>query len=93
MRAEFKFHKLNKDGQEVAIKMAQCFDELLTDLEEVCQSGRELSIAKTKLEEACFFAKKAMAINPHYQEKDLPPEPKEEHPVTDAQETPEEADH
>ena len=45
--------------------MAAKFSDLIDWLEAqgMCVSSRELSIAKTKLEEACFYSKKAMAIN------------------------------
>ena len=61
--SEFAVHKLNEDGMNKAKKIADIFDSTLTNLEELCMSCREFSIVKTKLEEACFFAKKAMAIN------------------------------
>ncbi len=61
--AEFASHLLNEQGLSRAHLIRDIFDGLLTQLEEICAPGRELSIAKTKLEEACFFAKKAMAIN------------------------------
>lgn len=60
----FATHKLNKDGMEKALKIAYIFTNALHELEQLCMEGREWSICKTKLEEASFFAKKAMAINP-----------------------------
>lgn len=61
--SEFAVHMLNENGIEKANKIREIFDETLTKLEQLCMPGRELSIVKTKLEEACFFAKKSMAIN------------------------------
>ena len=63
MKPEFAVHMLNEDGKLKAGIIADAFSELLNVLEAQCMTGRELSIVKTKLEEACFFAKKAMAIN------------------------------
>jgi hypothetical protein len=65
MKSEFAVHKLNEDGIAKANIMGWKFSELLYWLEgsDVCIEGRELSLAKTKLEEACFYAKKAMATN------------------------------
>lgn len=57
----FQFHKLNEQGVTKAQYIADRFDLLLHTLGEVCPEGREFSIVKTKLEEASFFAKKAMA--------------------------------
>lgn len=61
MNKEFAVHMLNGHGQDNALYIAQVFDEALNKLKSVCPESREFSIAKTKLEEACFFAKKAMA--------------------------------
>jgi hypothetical protein len=62
-RPEFTFHLLNDIGKEKAIQVADIFSGTLNRLEFVCgQTGREMSIVRTKLEEACFFAKKAMAV-------------------------------
>lgn len=62
---EFGVHILNEQGITTAKLMAWKFTELTTWLEATagCMPGREWSITKTKLEEACFFAKKAMATN------------------------------
>lgn len=61
MHAEFAVHMLTDDGKVKAKQIAEAFDGLLTTLEAICPNGRPLALTKTKLEEACFFAKKAMA--------------------------------
>jgi len=61
MHKEFAVHRLTEEGVEKARKIAEAFDELLTRLDALCPAGRELAIVRTKLEEASFFAKKAMA--------------------------------
>lgn len=75
MNELFKFHKLNSEGMVKAQMIATDFSDLLMKLEAHVQegsantwAGREMSIVKTKLEEACFFAKKAMAKQPENQE-------------------------
>lgn len=69
MNKEFGVHMLNEDGKAKAKAIAEAFDLLLETLcpadvrlPAICPPGRELAIVKTKLEEACFFAKKAMAM-------------------------------
>ncbi len=64
MNKEFTVHTLNIIGKEKAMDIAATFDECLTKLIALCPAGRELSITRTKLEEAAFFAKKAMASDP-----------------------------
>lgn len=60
----FAVHKLNAEGIQKATDIADTFDEMLSALLTVCPPGREFSIVVTKLEEACFFAKKSMAQDP-----------------------------
>jgi hypothetical protein len=69
---EFATHKLNDVGFKNAELIKKAFNDLLSQLEIFCVSGRQFSIVKTKLEEACFFAKKAMAIDLSNQVKVLP---------------------
>lgn len=57
----FQFHRLNEDGIKKAEEIAATFNDCLRVLKAMCPDGREFSIVKTKLEEASFFAKKAMA--------------------------------
>lgn len=67
---EFEVHMLNDIGKKKAGNIASSFDTLLKYLEDenVCTPlGREMAIVRTKLEEACFFAKKAMAKQPDNQ--------------------------
>jgi len=61
MFSEFEVHKLNEAGIAKAVHIAGDFSSLLGSLTTVCPEGREMSIVRTKLEEASFFAKKAMA--------------------------------
>ena len=70
MNKEFQVHMLNDEGKKRALQIAQAFDHLMTvlttpaapdDLTVLCPPCRETSIMRTKLEEAAFFAKKAMA--------------------------------
>lgn len=68
MNEAFSFHKLNAVGMDKAGAIARDFDTLLASLEERGIGGRYLAIVKTKLEEACFFAKKGMASVPENQE-------------------------
>lgn len=68
MADEFKVHRLNEAGLKVAEKIATRFAALLCDLEETIPAGRERALVTTKLQEACFFAKRAIALQPDYQE-------------------------
>lgn len=61
MNNEFRVHTLNDIGISKTRIIASLFDSLLNQLKSCCPEGRELSLVKTKLEEACFFAKKAIA--------------------------------
>ena len=63
----FKFHKLNEKWQELAKLIAADFKRLLESLSYIPE-GRELSMVTIKLEEACFFAKKGMAMQKENQE-------------------------
>ena len=63
MNNEFKVHKLDDEGLIHMKEIAESFNNLLNGLENIKLEGRYLSIVKTKLEEACFFAKKGIAIN------------------------------
>lgn len=63
MNKEFAVHMLNDGGKTKAQEIASAFDDCLERLAKVCPAGREFAITRTKLEEACFFAKKAMAAD------------------------------
>ena len=64
IRPEFAVHLLNPGGRAVAEAVAEDFSVLLTAIEGRGVAGRELAIVKTKLEEACFFAKRGLAVLP-----------------------------
>lgn len=61
MNEAFQVHKLSSKGMSLAQDIATNFADLLDWLSPIVGEGRELAIVRTKLEEACFFAKKGMA--------------------------------
>jgi len=65
----FQVHLLNDAGIEKAKKLQQLFTNFLHELIDLNGSeGREMAIVFTKLEEASFFAKKAMAMKKENQQ-------------------------
>ena len=65
MNKEFQVHALNETGKGKANAIAAAFDELLDKILKINpEPTREMSLVRTKLEEASFFAKKAMACKP-----------------------------
>ncbi len=65
---EFEVHRLNEVGISAATDVADLFDGFLTALEgRIGTEGRYPAIVRTKLEETCFFAKKAVAQKPQNQ--------------------------
>lgn len=63
MNSEFETYKTNDLGLETIASIRKHFDGLLEDLVHCIPVGRELSLVRTKLEEASFFAVKAIAKN------------------------------
>jgi len=58
---EFEVHRLNQRGLENADSIATWFDTVLEEIKGIVPEGRQLSLVKTHLEQACFYAKKGMA--------------------------------
>jgi hypothetical protein len=79
IRHEFTVHRLTGEGMVKAAEIAEEFSKLLDRVEVlVPQAGdnaRELALVRTKLQEACFFAKRAMALHPKYHELIRPGDP------------------
>jgi hypothetical protein len=69
---EFQSHRLNETGIKKVDQVKELFDDLLSELTNdiwafhspLLPEGRHLSIVKTKLEEACMFAVKAVSCDP-----------------------------
>lgn len=69
VRNEFTVHMLNDQGKKKAVAIAEEFSAALTLLEALCgKDGREMAIVRTKMQEAAFYAKRAMAMNPENQQ-------------------------
>lgn len=70
MNEIFAVHRLNGEGMQKADQIAFLFDGLLKNLEKSCpKESQYFSLAKQKLEAACFYAKKSMATLPKNQLK------------------------
>jgi hypothetical protein len=57
----FGIHLLNLEGRKKAQAIGEHFQLLLDWLKSVVPEGREMALMKTKLEEACFYAKAGMS--------------------------------
>lgn len=68
IRPEFQVHMLNESGKTKAREIAENFTMLLNSIEARGCTGRDLALVKTKLEEACFAAKRGIASLPENQE-------------------------
>jgi hypothetical protein len=69
MRPEFQVHLLNEGGLNDAMLLGEAFSRLLDEVESLIPEGREhaLVLIVTKLQEASFFAKRALAMAPQNQ--------------------------
>lgn len=61
MNKEFASTKVTKEGVDKINKTREIFDGALEELKKICPEGREFSLVKTKLEEASFYAIKAIS--------------------------------
>ena len=71
MREEFQVHILNDAGIDKAKCLGEAFSEFLYKLAGLIapsqENGREMALVKTKLQEASFCAKRAIAVLPENQ--------------------------
>lgn len=69
IRSEFQVHMLNEEGVKQASAIAEVFSATLDTLDKLIPAGRERSLVVTKLQEAAFWAKRGIAINPDLQKQ------------------------
>lgn len=73
MDSAFEVHMLNDEGKKKAQTMAEMFNGLMESTANMIgtdpATARYIAIVRTKLEEACFFAKKGLAVNPTNQQQ------------------------
>ena len=63
IRNEFKAHELNDAGAARVADVRKLFSVHLNNVSSVVgEGGREMAIVKTKLEEACMFAIRAISV-------------------------------
>lgn len=59
----FRVHRLNDEGLKKAEALAETFTNCLREIEAACgEDGREMAIVRTKLQEASYFAKRAITV-------------------------------
>jgi hypothetical protein len=67
----FKTHLLNEVGKDKARLIGETFVHLLNEVTSIAGPNadpRAMAIMRTKLEEACFYGKKAVALQEEMQE-------------------------
>lgn len=69
IKDEFRVHLLNEQGLAKAAKLAEAFSQFLETVDGLIPQSRERSIFVTKLQEASFFAKRALAVVPENQQQ------------------------
>jgi hypothetical protein len=72
VRGEFHSRAVNEGGRLRIDTVRRGFSALLDLLEHNCPPGREFSIVKTKLEEGCMFAVKAVSLDYRSTTDDIP---------------------
>lgn len=60
----FQVHTLNEEGMKKAKHLQDLFEQFFAQITEGLPDSREKSIVATKLQEASFYAKRAMAMQP-----------------------------
>jgi hypothetical protein len=69
VRDEFRVHRLNETGLDVAAQLGEIFTEALDKIEAIVgPEGREMALVRTNLQHASFFAKRAMAQQSRFQQ-------------------------
>ena len=69
MRSEFQVHMLNDAGVGKAKMLGEIFSEALDAIEKLVPASRERSLVITKLQEASYWAKRGIAIDPANQKE------------------------
>lgn len=72
MGDEFTVHRLNINGFAKAERVAFNFETLLQNVLGDVPPGRERAVMITKLQEACFWAKRGIALQPENQDPAVP---------------------
>lgn len=76
IRKEFEVHAMNQQGVQESLRVAEAFSTLLDALEPIVPPGRLRALVITKLEEASFFAKRAVAEKPENQFSEAADQPR-----------------
>lgn len=70
MNKEFQTFQLNAQGKSAVGKVRDIFDSALSEITRFLPKGREQALVHTKMEEACFYAVKCVAMFERNQEVD-----------------------